>query len=87
MAPAFSTPIQPGPVCKVRYHLAQLPRRRCAPQILELDLGSLTAGCMMPGEFEERLKQVQGAGRGGCAVQGDGLATGAACKAVSRRWF
>lgn len=28
------------------------------PQILELDLGSLTAGCMMPGEFEERLKAV-----------------------------
>jgi hypothetical protein len=27
-------------------------------QILELDLGSLTAGCMMPGEFEERLKAV-----------------------------
>ncbi|KAF5831311.1 P-loop containing nucleoside triphosphate hydrolase protein [Dunaliella salina] len=27
-------------------------------QILELDLGALTAGCMMPGEFEERLKQV-----------------------------
>ncbi|KAG1671091.1 hypothetical protein FOA52_000763 [Chlamydomonas sp. UWO 241] len=27
-------------------------------KILELDLGSLTAGCMMPGEFEERLKAV-----------------------------
>lgn len=26
--------------------------------ILELDLGSLAAGCMMPGEFEERLKAV-----------------------------
>lgn len=29
-----------------------------AVQILELDLGALTAGCMMPGEFEERLKAV-----------------------------
>ncbi|GAX72664.1 hypothetical protein CEUSTIGMA_g120.t1 [Chlamydomonas eustigma] len=27
-------------------------------KILDLDLGSLTAGCMMPGEFEERLKAV-----------------------------
>ncbi len=40
-------------------------------KILELDLGSLTAGCMMPGEFEERLKAVLvgeatvGQGRGG----------------------
>jgi hypothetical protein len=30
----------------------------CTKQILELDLGALTAGCMMPGEFEERLKAV-----------------------------
>lgn len=27
-------------------------------KVLELDLGALTAGCMMPGEFEERLKAV-----------------------------
>lgn len=27
-------------------------------QLLELDLAALAAGCMMPGEFEERLKAV-----------------------------
>jgi ATP-dependent Clp protease ATP-binding subunit ClpB len=33
-----------------------VPAALCGVCILELDLGSLTAGCMMPGEFEERLK-------------------------------
>ncbi len=33
-----------------------VPAALCGVRILELDLGSLTAGCMMPGEFEERLK-------------------------------
>mmetsp|Transcript_3666 Transcript_3666/g.9911 ORF Transcript_3666/g.9911 Transcript_3666/m.9911 type:complete len:1013 (+) Transcript_3666:189-3227(+) len=35
-----------------------VPMSLMGVKILELDLGALTAGCMMPGEFEERLKQV-----------------------------
>jgi len=35
-----------------------VPMSLMGVKILELDLGSLTAGCMMPGEFEERLKAV-----------------------------
>lgn len=35
-----------------------VPSSLMGVKILELDLGSLTAGCMMPGEFEERLKAV-----------------------------
>lgn len=35
-----------------------VPMGLLGAQLLELDLPSLAAGCMMPGEFEERLKMV-----------------------------
>eukprot|EP00983_Pelagomonas_calceolata_P100074 1158529-Pelagomonas_calceolata.AAC.6 len=46
--------------CGASYDVLCPHTQKChvACQILELDLGALTAGCMMPGEFEERLKQV-----------------------------
>jgi ATP-dependent Clp protease ATP-binding subunit ClpB len=38
--------------------LGDVPVGLLGSQLLELDLASLSAGCMMPGEFEERLKAV-----------------------------
>ena len=54
---ANASPFPPTPTPPSRHRApGDVPIALQGAQVMELDLGSLSAGCVMPGEFEERLK-------------------------------
>jgi hypothetical protein len=78
--PPTRPPTMPRPAPPLQIVAGDVPPSLMGAAIMELDVAALSAGCAMPGEFEERLKVGRGAGaRAGATGSGQVRVLLAAC--------